>query len=287
VVSFKLALNNPTLPEITDGYETKLHHAPGHDLSSGDMLQMTGKAEVVLEAPDIDFFQGAERLWRFRPEKLVRRRGVLAVRWNARENGKSPYTEMTGDWQQVAERVGAMELAAQWRPFRIEHVMDESDTIRSLYLRPTDGAGMIAHKAGQHLPIRVQLAGTDTPTIRTYTISAAPSDGMYRISVKREGTVSQFLHTLPEGAEIEVRAPAGSFTIDPVASRPAVLLAGGVGITPMISMLRNIVYEGIRKQNVRRTWLFYSARSKADQAFGEELDDWPSHREVTFVSIVC
>ncbi len=243
------------------------------DFSSGDMLQMTGKAEVVLEAPDIDFFQGAERLWRFRPEKFVRRRGVLAVRWNARENGKSPYTEMTGDWQQVAERLRAMELAAQWRPFRIEHVMDESDTVRSLYLRPTDGAGMIAHKAGQHLPVRVQLAGTDTPTIRTYTISAAPSDGMYRISVKREGTVSQFLHTLPEGAEIEVRAPAGSFTIDPVASRPAVLLAGGVGITPMISMLRNIVYEGVRRQNFRKTWLFYSARSKADQAFGEELDD--------------
>jgi hypothetical protein len=36
VVSFKLALNNPTLPEITDGYETKLHHAPGHDQDFGE-----------------------------------------------------------------------------------------------------------------------------------------------------------------------------------------------------------------------------------------------------------
>ncbi|NLS01102.1 2Fe-2S iron-sulfur cluster binding domain-containing protein [Rhizobium sp. P38BS-XIX] len=241
------------------------------DFATGDMLQMTGKAEVVLESPEIEAFQGAERLWRFRPEKLIRRRGALAIRWSERDDGKSPYSEMTGDWAQAAERMRAQELATQWRPFRIEHAIDESSIIRSLYLKPADGAGMIAHKAGQHLPIRVTLPGDDKPTIRTYTISAAPSDGMYRISVKREGRVSQFLHGLPEGAEIEVRAPAGSFTIDPVGPRPAVLLAVGVGITPMLAMLRNILYEGVRKQRVRQTRLYYAARSKAEQAFGEEL----------------
>lgn len=243
------------------------------DFSTGDMLQMTGRAEVIFDSPDVESFQGAERFWRFKPEKLVRRRGVLAVRWTAREDGRSPYSQMTGDWEQVAERTRAKELATQWRPFRVEHAVDESSTIRSLYLKPTDGAGMIAHKAGQHLPIRVQLPGEDAPLNRTYTISAAPSDGVYRISVKREGKVSQFLHSLSEGAEIEACAPAGSFTIDPVASRPAVLLGAGVGITPMISMLRNIVYEGVRKQYVRKTWLFYSARSRTEQAFGGELDD--------------
>ncbi|TCR65487.1 pyridoxamine 5'-phosphate oxidase family protein [Bosea sp. BK604] len=243
------------------------------DFASGDMLQMTGRAEVILDSPDVDSFQGAERFWTFKAEKLVRRRGVLAVRWTAREDGKSPYAVMTGDWDQVAERRRARDLAMQWRPFRIEHAIQESGSIRSLYLKPADGAGMIAHKAGQHLPIRVRLPGAEAPAVRTYTISAAPSDAMYRISVKRDGKVSQFLHALAEGAEIEARAPAGSFIVDPTASRPAVLLGAGVGITPMIAMLRNIVYEGVRKQRVRKTWLFYAARSKTDQAFGDELDE--------------
>jgi predicted pyridoxine 5'-phosphate oxidase superfamily flavin-nucleotide-binding protein len=195
------------------------------DFSTGDLLQMTGQAKVILDSPDVEAFQGAERFWKFKAERLIRRRDALAIRWTARDEGKSPYAEMTGNWQQVAERNRAKELATQWRPFRIEHVIEESETIRSLYLVPADGAGMIANKAGQHLPIRVHLAGDEIPTIRTYTISAAPSDDMYRISVKRDGRVSQFLHSLPEGAEIEARAPAGAFTIDPIEARPAVLLS--------------------------------------------------------------
>src|SRR3546814_7766080 len=51
---------------------------------------------------------------------------------------------------------------------------------------------------------------------------------------------------------VEARAPAGAFTIEP-ASRPAVLLAAGIGVTPMLAMLRHIVYEGQRKQRVRPT----------------------------------
>jgi hypothetical protein len=243
------------------------------DFATGDMLQLTGEAEVILDSPEIETFQGAERLWRFRAEKLIRRRGVLPIRWAAREGGESPYATMTGDWQQAAERLNAQERATQWRPFRVDHIVDESTVIRSLYLSPTDGAGIIPHKAGQHLPIRILLPGEDAATIRTYTLSVAPSDGVYRISVKRDGKVSQYLHQLSEGAMIEARGPAGAFTIDALQARPAVLLAAGVGITPMLAMLRHIVYEGLRKQRVRKTWLFYSARSKAEQAFAPELSE--------------
>ncbi len=225
----------------------------------------------MLDSPEIESFQGAERLWHLRVEKIIRRKGALPLRWIAREDGASPYSIMTGDWQQAAERMNARERAAQWRPFRIERVVDESATIRSLYLAPTDGAGLIPHKAGQHLPIRVLLPGAETPSIRTYTLSVAPSDNLYRISVKREGQVSQYLHRLSGGETIEARAPAGQFTIDALHPRPAVLLAAGVGITPMLAMLRHIVYEGLRKQRVRKTWLFYSARSKTEQAFSAEI----------------
>lgn len=241
------------------------------DFATGDMLQLTGKADVVLDSPEIESFQGAERLWHFHPEKLVRRRGVLPLRWTARDDGKSPFSTMTGDWQQAAERLSARERAAEWRSFRIDRIVDESAAIRSLYLSPVDGAGLIPHKAGQHLPIRVLLPGDERPSIRTYTLSVAPSDSVYRISVKREGRVSSYLHQLSQGDLIEARAPAGGFTIEALQPRPAVLLAAGIGITPMLAMARHIVYEGLRKQRVRKTWFFYSAHSKKEQAFGKEI----------------
>jgi ferredoxin-NADP reductase len=130
---------------------------------------------------------------------------------------------------------------------------------------------LITHKAGQYLPIRVLPPGEDAPIIRTYTLSVAPSDNAYRISVKLDGKVSQHLHRLSVGDILQARAPAGVFTIDALQPRPAVLLAAGVGITPILAMLRHLVYEGLRKQRVRKTWIFYSAHAKADRAFHDEI----------------
>lgn len=242
------------------------------DFSSGDMLQLTGEAEVVLDSPEIAAFQGAERLWRVRPTKIVRRRSILPVRWADRANGASPNALITGDWDVAAARLKAAELAGRWRPFRVRKITRESATIRSFELEPADGVATIPHLAGQHLPIRVLLPGDERPVIRTYTLSVAPSDPFYRISVKREGGVSQYLHDqIREGDLIEARAPAGGFTIDAAEKRPAVLLAAGVGITPMIAMARHILFEGFRTRGVRRTYIFQAARTKAERAFDEEL----------------
>lgn len=243
------------------------------DYHSGDTLQMTGDASVILDSPEIAAFQGAERLWTFRPRRIVRRHAALALRWETEAGGISPASEMTGDWQSAAERLRASELARRWRPFRVTKIVDESASIRSFHLMPDDGAGLLAHQAGQHLPIRVQLPGTDKPLIRHYTLSVAPSDGFYRISVKRDGVVSCYLHDhLRVGDRIDTRAPAGDFTIDAQETRPAVLIAAGVGITPMLAMLRHLVYEGRRKQRMRPTYFFQSARNKAERPFVRELD---------------
>lgn len=244
------------------------------DFESGDLLQMTGTAKVLLDSPEIAAFQGAERLWTFRASRIVRRPAALALRWAFREGGWSPNSLMTGDWTQAADRLRAAELAAQWRPFKVAKIVDESASIRSFHLQPDDGAGLLAHQAGQHLPIRLSIPGVDQPLMRTYTLSVAPSDAMYRISVKREGLVSIHLHDhIRVGDVIEARAPSGSFTIDAREKRPAVLLAGGVGITPLLAMLRHVVYEGLRTRGIRPSILFHAARSKAELAFGQELAD--------------
>jgi uncharacterized protein len=244
------------------------------DYKNGDILQMTGDATVILESPEIAAFQGAERLWKFKPRRVVFRRGAMALRFSSRKDGASPASLMTGDWQQAADRLRAAELANRWRPFSVVKIIDESATIRSFHLQPADGIGLMPHEAGQYLPIRVAVDGADKPTIRTYTLSVAPSDHAYRISVKREGTVSRWLHDrVKVGDVIEARGPAGEFTVDPAQERPAILVGGGIGITPMLAMLRHIVYEGRRTLKVRPTVLVQAAHSKKDRAFVRELDE--------------
>jgi hypothetical protein len=179
------------------------------DFNTGDMVQMTGDAAVTLDGPEIAAFQGAERIWTFRARRVVHRPATLPLRWAFRDQGWSPNSLMTGDWEQAADRLRAANLATRWRPFKVVRIVEESASIRSLHLLPEDGAGLIPHQAGQHLPIRVAVPGSDKPLIRTYTLSVAPSDGYYRISVKRDGLVSQYLHDhVRVGDIIEARAPA-------------------------------------------------------------------------------
>jgi ferredoxin-NADP reductase/predicted pyridoxine 5'-phosphate oxidase superfamily flavin-nucleotide-binding protein len=240
------------------------------DFANGDVLQLVGRAEVVLDGAEIDTFQGAERLWRLRVEKVVRRRGLTALRSDL--NGVSPNVLMTGSWEDAAARAAASSLGDVWRRMRVVRIVDESSTIKSFHLEPVDGAGLHVFKAGQHLPIRLTIVPGGAPVIRTYTLSMAPSDGAYRISVKREGAVSHFLHAgVRVGDEIEARAPQGGFVVDPFERRPLVLLGAGIGITPLLAMLREVVYEGLRKRRVRPVYVVYAARNRAERAFEAEL----------------
>lgn len=240
------------------------------DFSSGELLQLSGTTELVLQGAEISRFQGAERLWRFSVEQLVRRRGALALRFRFGEY--SPNSLMTGSWDQAAAREKAEALRHAWRPFRVARIVQESSTIRSFQLEPEDGAGLPLFQAGQHLPIRLRLAPDSAPLIRTYTISAAPSDGHFRISVKRDGAASQHLHDrIAVGARIEARAPDGTFTVDAQERRPLVLISAGVGITPMLAMLRHVLYEGLRTRRVRKTWFLHGARNQSERAFDQEV----------------
>lgn len=242
------------------------------DFDSGELLQMSGRAEVIVDSPDIAAFQGAERLWRFFPDVIVRREQALPLRWTRHDAGASPSSLLTGNWGEAAARRRAADLAEHWRPFRVARIVDESSTVRSFHLEPADGAGRIVHRAGQFLPVRLAIPGRAKPVVRTYTLSVAPSDPGYRISVKRDGAASQHLHDqVKVGDMIEARAPAGAFTMEPAAGRPAVLLAAGIGVTPLLAMLRHIVYEGRRTRHMRPAWLFHAARTLRERAFSEEI----------------
>ncbi|WP_343721575.1 pyridoxamine 5'-phosphate oxidase family protein [Herbaspirillum seropedicae] len=72
------------------------------DYANGDVLQMSGQAELILDSPEIASFEGAERLWTFRPQRIVRRRAALALRWRFQDQGWSPYVLATGQWPRAA-----------------------------------------------------------------------------------------------------------------------------------------------------------------------------------------
>jgi ferredoxin-NADP reductase/predicted pyridoxine 5'-phosphate oxidase superfamily flavin-nucleotide-binding protein len=243
------------------------------NFENGDLLQMTGTAEVLLDDPEIAAFQGAERLWRFTPQRIVHRQAALALRWADQAEGESLNSTITGSWEQAAERLEAEALRTHWRPLRVARIVDESRSIRSFYFESSDGVGLPGFEPGQHMPVRLLLDG-HPPTIRTYTVSSAPSDQFLRISVKRDGVVSSYLHDrIQVGDLIEARAPQGHFTVQPSERRPLVLLGAGVGITPMLSMLREVVYEGKRINRMRPTWVLQSSRSVDDLAFREEFEE--------------
>ena len=110
------------------------------DFSSGDVLQVAGRTELILEGPQIAAFQGAERLWTLTVEHVVLRRAVLALRWVF--EGFSPNSLMTGSWEKAEGRLQADALRDQWRHLRVTRIVEESSTISSFYLEPTAGAGL-------------------------------------------------------------------------------------------------------------------------------------------------
>ena len=144
-----------------------------------------------------------------------------------------------------------------WRDFRIEGVVRESSVITSFNLRPADGGGVIRHKPGQYLTFWLEIPG-HPPVKRNYSISSAPNGESYRISVKREsqGLASGWLHDHAKaGTILKVAPPAGEFFLASNPERPVVLLSGGVGLTPMVSMLEAIAdqHRGLAVQYVHGT----------------------------------
>jgi len=115
----------------------------------------------------------------------------------------------------------------------------------------------------------LDLPETDTEgNIRTLSIASSPAENDLMVATRiRDTAFKRVLKTMPLGSELRMDGPLGSFTLYSNASRPAVLLVGGIGITPFRSMIVNAAREGFP----RRVTLFYSNRQPEDCAFLQEL----------------
>lgn len=149
-------------------------------------------------------------------------------------------------YQESENKVGG------WRGFRsfvVDRIEDESEIIRSFYLKPVDNQPVAAFLPGQYISIKADIPGEKITHIRQYSLSDSPLRNYYRITVKRQegvdqfppGIVSNYLHdSIKTGSILELSAPYGDFTLDLEKSTPIVFIAGGVGFTPLMSMLNTL-----------------------------------------------
>ncbi|WP_107314273.1 pyridoxamine 5'-phosphate oxidase family protein [Burkholderia metallica] len=245
------------------------------DFDSGDLVYVAADAEIVWDGPLVASFDGAQRVVRFHVREVRRMRAVLPFRWSAVERAPQFAAMAAAAGGAVATAAASVPSASApvsapaWRPLRIVKIVDEARAIRSFHFEAADGGALPAYEAGQHLTLRVALPGGDSPAIRSYTLSDAPGGAYYRITVKREGRVSAWLHDHAQaGMTLDAQMPRGRFTFDLASPRPAVLVSAGIGITPMIAMLRRALADAAPS---RRVVFVHGAREAADRPFAAEL----------------
>jgi nitric oxide dioxygenase len=165
-----------------------------------------------------------------------------------------------------------------YRSFRVRCKLRENDHIASLYLTPVDDGPLPRYQAGQYITVNVEHPRLPA-SLRNYSLSDRPGTGYFRISVKREtgpgadspaGIVSHVLHDgVQEGDVSQIGPPCGDFTLDTTAlsSRRIVLIAGGIGVTPMMAMLKELAYRRWSSP----VYFIHAVRNSGWRVFEEEI----------------
>jgi len=181
--------------------------------------------------------------------------------------------------RRTREREQAERTWDGFRKFVVARKVLEARDIRSFQLEPLDRRPLPSFHPGQYLTFRLHVPGQPRPVTRCYSLSDAPRTGHFRVTIKRvaaaqsevdraQGVASCHLHDdIEVGDVVEARAPAGAFWLDPAAATPVVLIGGGIGVTPLISMLNAITEAG----SSRTVWFLYGVRDSADHVMADHL----------------
>lgn len=194
-------------------------------------------------------------------------------------SSRATYLPVTRDTPSAAESTSAW---SGFRTFRVERkvVEDVAQSVCSFYLVPEDRQPLPPFLPGQFLTFRLDVPSGETSEqiIRCYSLSDAPRPDAYRVSIKRvpapsgsdypPGRSSSYFHDhVAVGSQLQVRSPGGHFHIDR-SDAPVVLIAGGIGITPMLSMLNWCLAE----QPGREIWLFFGVRHGREMVMKSHLE---------------
>ena len=256
-----IRMDNPAMPTLLVA-----HHRPGFyfrvlqegSVEAGDEIQKLADGPEQLTVADVDALLYLPAKSRPLLERALRV-PALSEGWQ-------------GSFRELLAKDG-VPAAPAWpgfQPLRVARIRRESSTISSFLLVPVDDAApMPAAAPGQYLTVRVR-PDADLPQLtRSYSLSDVADEHGYRISVKREGAGSRYLHErLNVGDLLDVAAPRGSFVLREGA-RPVALISAGVGATPVLAMLHALA----RERSARPVWWLHGARNAHEHAFAAEVDE--------------
>ncbi len=179
------------------------------------------------------------------------------------------------------------------RKFLVSKKVIEAKDQCSFYFTPHDGRVLPPFEPGQFLTFRLDIPGQKKQTIRCYSLSDSPNTDYYRCTIKRvppprdsefePGLSSNYFHDfVEEGKIVDVRAPGGHFYLDTKRQTPVVLIGGGIGLTPVLSMVNYIIDTGSK----RETWFFYGLTNGIDHAMKEHLEKIDSEHDNIKICIV-
>ena len=166
-----------------------------------------------------------------------------------------------------------------FRKFEVVRKDAECRDVTSFYLKPHDKRPIPSFRPGQYLTFKLNIPGHPKSVVRCYSLSDAPRDEHYRVSIKKaapppdapqapSGLSSTYFHDqVNEGDILDVKVPTGIFWLDVTSGEPVVLAAGGVGVTPMLSMLNALVEANARQA----IWFFYGVKDGNELVQGNHI----------------
>ena len=159
-----------------------------------------------------------------------------------------------------------------WREFKVDEIIRETDEIKSFILTSQDEQPLAPYRAGQFLTVQLP-DNTESPLIRVWSLSDYENKpDHYRLSIKKEpqGTGSVFMHErINPGSSLLIKPPLGRFVLDRSGFKPILLIAGGIGITPLLAMLKAHITRGETRPPL---YFIHCCRNRAAQPFRSELD---------------
>jgi ferredoxin-NADP reductase/MOSC domain-containing protein YiiM len=238
-IGFYLSVVRPGL--IGPGDKVTVRRTAADAITVGDLSRMLiGIGEITVDAV---------RKVLALPALGGQARGMLAKRLTAMKDGERL---SIGRWK-------------GWRAFDVEDVIDEADDVRSFVLKAADGQPIAPYRAGQFLTVRLSDKETDNGLSRVWSLSDYDDrPERYRITVKRAipGVGSAWMHdwVLP-GSRLLLRPPAGRFTLDRSGFMRTILISAGIGVTPMLAMLKAHAARG--KEAPPLIWIHATANSRS------------------------
>lgn len=163
-------------------------------------------------------------------------------------------------------------MTPRFYPLQVKDIRQETDdTISIAFDIPSDLQPDYAFKAGQYLTLRTYINGEDVR--RSYSLCSTPGSGEYRVAIKHleDGLFSTFAHqVLKVGNQLDVMTPMGNFVFEPdvTKQRSFALFAAGSGITPIISIAKEI----LENEPLSDVSLFYGNKGFNSIIFREEIE---------------